>query len=59
METREIVVLIILTVLTAIIFPYICRVASAVVEATYNGFNTFWKDYKEAWKEALKIFCLK
>lgn len=59
MENKEIIDLLMLTVLTVLIFPYICRTASAVAEATSNGFNRFWSDYKEAWKEALKIFRLK
>ena len=59
MTNKEIIDLIILTLLTLIIFPYICKTASAVAEATSNGFNRFWRDYKEAWKEALKIFRLK
>ena len=59
MANKEIIDLIILTLLTVIIFPCICRTASAVVEATSNGLDSFWRDYKEAWKEALKIFRLK
>ena len=58
MTLKEIIILIILTCISILIFPYTLKLSNLIVDSLYDGLKDWITDtvnsYKEDWKECIE-----